>query len=129
MVVAVQAIWRGFVVRRALAEADENRNQAKRAARNAQEAELQERKLARDRRRKEDAAARFIQHRYRVLHAKVTVKYQREAKSMGNVRAGELLAQSNGVALLEKVMTRHRTGKMVMFEQYEQARNTRVTAV
>ena len=55
----------------------------------------QERKLARDRRRREDAAARFIQHRYRVLNAKLTVKHQRETKSMGNVRAGELLAQSN----------------------------------
>ena len=36
-----QALWRGYVVRRALAEAHENKQQQKRAARNAQEAELQ----------------------------------------------------------------------------------------
>lgn len=38
-----------------------------------------------------------------MLHAKKVVQQQRDRLSLGYRRAGELLAQSNGVEVLEKV--------------------------
>ena len=114
----LQAQWRGFLVRRALKEAAiEHKNEDQRK-RTAQELELQKFKQNQDQRQEEERAAHYIQQRWKVKCARKQAKQKKLNMEQRNTSASMLLAQTQGVALLEKVLTRHRACNSVMWETY-----------
>ena len=67
----------------------------------------------------EDRAAQYIQNRFKCMQAKKKAKARKADANLRNSNATNLLAQTQGVALLEKVLTRHRASNAVMWENYE----------
>ena len=98
----LQAQWRGFLVRRALREATMEEVKAQERKRTQHEIELARHKAHHDQRMKEEEAAHAIQRRFKVLQAKKNAKYKRNQRDLGNSNAGALMAQTNGVALIEQ---------------------------
>ena len=114
----LQCHWRGFLVRRALREATETQKSEDQRRRTAQELELAKLKQRQDERHVEEKAALFIQQRWKVKSARVAAKKRKATMEQRDASASTLLAQSTGVALLEKVLTRHRAANSVMWEIY-----------
>ena len=58
--------------------------------------------------------------RAKVFLARRSARRKREARSLANSSAASLLAQTSGVAQLEKVIKRHRASNAVMWGVYSQ---------
>ena len=83
------------------------------------EVEAQRLNELKSQRRAEEAAAVVIQQRVKVLLAPSTLTRRRRSTiAQQGTSASLLLAQSKGVALLEKMLQRHRAANSVMWEVY-----------
>ena len=114
----LQRQFRGFVVRRAIREAASEQRSSVARQRSEHEQEIANRKILHDQRAQEDRAAFCIQNRFKVLQAKKKAKAKKADANLETSNASNLLAQTRGVTLLEKVLTRHRASNAVMWETY-----------
>ena len=58
-----------------------------------------------------ELAAFFIQKRFKVLQAKKEARARKADAQLRSTNAGALIAQTQGVSLLEKMLTRHRASR------------------
>ena len=116
--VLVQVHWRRFVIRQRLRLASQEQQLAFVKKRTEHQLEAERAKLMRDQKAKEEYAAFCIQNRFKVLQAKKAVRAKKADANLRTSTATTLFAQTQGVALLEKVLTRHRASNSVMWETF-----------
>ena len=114
----LQAEWRGFMTRRSLAQQAKETALKEQRKQTQREVEAQRLNELKSQRRAEEAAAVVIQQRVKVLLAKRLTRRRRSTIAQQGTSASLLLAQSKGVALLEKMLQRHRAANSVMWEVY-----------
>jgi hypothetical protein len=116
----LQGMWRRFCLRREVKRRRDAKRLEEKRRKNAHESEAARLVAFRDQRRQEEDAIIKLQRRWKVRLCKKTANNRRKERSLSNSNASTLMAQTHSVALLEKVMARHRAAMSVMASVYSQ---------
>lgn len=116
----LQGMWRSFLMKRALKDASREAVREEKRRKSAAELELARQTAFRDQRRKEETAVIMLQRRWKVRLCKKSANNLRQQKAQRQSNASTLIAQTKSVALLEKVLSRHRASNSVMAGVYSQ---------
>jgi hypothetical protein len=118
---AIQSRVRGKAVRQAFVDISKALSEGTRSARGVAAEQLKAANAAKERRKDRDTAARRIQRRGRVAHARREARHKREASQATINSASNLLAQVHSVASLAATLVRHRQSQQIMWRVYEHA--------
>ena len=116
----LQGAWRRVCLRREVKKRRDAKRLEEKRRKSAHESEAARLVAFRDQRRLEEDAIIKLQRRWKVRLCKKTADNRRKERSLSHSNASTLMAQTHSVALLEKVMARHRAAMSVMASVYSQ---------